>query len=498
MKRLLLFILTILAILVLTAPPAPAQSADTLRLSLDNAVAMARVRSVAAAASLDELRSAYWQYRTYRAELMPEVTFSATAPAYNKRYTAYQSADGSYSFVRDNNIGLSGELSLSQRIWPTGGTVSLSTSLDFMRQLGAGNDNQFMSIPVAITLNQPLFGVNDIKWDRRIEPLRYKEARAQFMTDTENVAMQAITYFFNMLIARDDLNNALQNLNNAHKLYDAAKAKREMGRISENDLLQIELTLINAEAAVSSGESTLKSHTFQLCSFLGIDTSTPVALENPGRLPDISVNFDRALELALDNNPFADNLKRRQLEADYDVAKAKGKLREINIFAQVGYTGTDNNIDRAYTRLRDNQVVRVGISVPVLDWGKRRAAVKVAESRRELVENTLRKEALDFNSNLFVLVERFNNQREQLRLADRATEIAQKRYDTNVETFLVGRISTLDLNDSQTGKDDARRQQLIELFSYWSYYYQLRSITLFDFATGTPVDSDIEAALRIR
>ncbi|MDE6121001.1 MAG: TolC family protein, partial [Muribaculaceae bacterium] len=212
----------------------------------------------------------------------------------------------------------------------------------------------------------------------------------------------------------------------------------------------------------------------------------------------IYVDYDRALGYALDNNPFADNLRRRQLEADYEVAKAKGNMRQINIYAQVGYTGTDHTADGAYRNLRDNQVVQVGFSVPLIDWGKRRAAVKVAESRRELIENTLRKEALDFNSNLFVLVERFNNQREQLRLADRATEIAQRRYLTNVETFMAGRISTLDLNDSQQSKDEARQRQLQELFSYWYYYYQLRSITLFDFARGTTIDSDVEAALKVK
>lgn len=490
-------ILTILPLL-LAALCCRGAAADTLRLSLDDAVTMARARSVAAAAAIDELRSAYWQYRTYRADLLPEVSFNATLPSYSKRYSSYQNADGSYSFVRNDNLGLNGSISLSQRIWLTGGTVSLSTSLDFMRQLSGHIGNQFMSLPVVLTLNQPLFAANDVRWSRRIEPVRYKEARARFITETEEVAMQAIQYFFNMLIARDDLASARQNYANASKLYEVAQAKRRMGQISENDLLQIELTLINAGSSVSSGESTLKSQTFQLASFLGIDPETPIEPLDPSRLPDIYVDYDRALGYALDNNPFADNLRRRQLEADYEVAKAKGNMRQINIYAQVGYTGTDHTADGAYRNLRDNQVVQVGFSVPLIDWGKRRAAVRVAESRRELIENTLRKEALDFNSNLFVLVERFNNQREQLRLADRATEIAQRRYLTNVETFLVGRISTLDLNDSQQSKDDARKRQLQELFSYWHYYYQLRSITLYDFARGTTVEADVEAALKVK
>ncbi len=488
-------IMLVLAAAALTFAAAAQAAPDTMRLTLDRAVAMARVRSVAAAQTLDELRSAYWQYRTYRAELLPEVSLKATAPSYAKRYSSYQNADGSFSFVPNDNLAFSAELAVTQRIWPTGGTVSLSTSLDFMRQLSEPRGNQIMSVPIALTLNQPLFAANDIKWKRRIEPVRYAEARAQFITDTEEVAMQAITYFFNCLIAREDHDNALQNLANAEKLYTVAEAKHKMGQISRNDLLQIEMNVLTARAAASSGESTLKSHAFQLASFLGLDPSQAIELVDPSRLPDIAVNYDEALEYALRYNPFADNLKRRQLEADYDVAKAKDAMREINIFAQVGYSGTDSRFGDAYSRLRGNQVVEVGFAIPILDWGKRRAAVKVSESRRELVANTLRKEALDFNSNLFVLVERFNNQREQLRLAERATTIAEVRYATNVETFMVGRLSTLDLNDSQTSKDNARRTYFERLYDYWLYYYQLRSITLFDFAGRCPIDADIEAVL---
>ena len=40
------------------------------------------------------------------------------------------------------------------------------------------------------------------------------------------------------------------------------------------------------------------------------------------------------------------NLRRRQLEADYQVAKAKGDMRQITLYAQVGYTGTDKGFQR--------------------------------------------------------------------------------------------------------------------------------------------------------
>ena len=58
-------------------------AARELSLTLDDAIAMARVKSVDAAVALDELKTAYWQWRSYRAERLPEITLSATLPSYN-------------------------------------------------------------------------------------------------------------------------------------------------------------------------------------------------------------------------------------------------------------------------------------------------------------------------------------------------------------------------------------------------------------------------------
>ena len=465
-------------------------------ITLQEVIALARTRSVDAAVAANELRAAYWEYLTVRADLLPEVTFTATIPSFNKRYNSYQREDGSYTFLRDDNIMMNGALTIDQRIWLTGGTLSLTTSLDFVRQLGDGAANRFMSVPVALRLNQPLFAVNDVKWNRRIEPVRYKEARANFVSQTEEVAMLAINYFFNLLSAREEYASAAQNVDNAEKLYEAAKVKREMGRISENDLLQIELNLLNSRSSLTSGESSVRSCMFQLRSFLNLPEDEELVPVVPEQVPLADVNFQDALGHALDNNSLALNIQRRQLEADYEVAKARGERQQINLFAQIGYTGADRTFGAAYSNLRANEVVQVGISVPLLDWGKRKGKVKVAESQQELTRDRLRKERQDFNQNLFILVERFNNQRRQLELALRADEIATRRYDSSVETFLIGKLSALDLNDSQENKDTARSKYLSEMFYYWYYYYQLRSLTLWDFPTDSPVEADFEAIVK--
>ena len=468
----------------------------TRPITLDEAITLARVQSVNAAVALNELKTAYWEYRTFRANLLPEVNLSATVPSYSKSYNSYQQSDGSYTFVRNNFMQMSGELSIDQNIWLTGGTLSLNTSLDFMKQLDGFKDERYMSVPIALTLNQPIFGVNTFKWNRRIEPVRYAEAKANFLSETEEVTMTTINYFFNLLLAKENVNIAKQNLENAEKLYEVAKAKRKMGQISENDVLQLKLNVLNAQSNLTDYESSLKSNMFQLRSFLALSEDEELEPILPDTLPSMMVNYQDALDKALTNNSFAHNIRRRQLEADYEVAKAKGNLRQISLFAQVGFTGTDQNFRGAYDPLKDNQIVEVGFRIPLLDWGKRRGQVKVAKSNREVIQSRLQKETMDFNQNLFILVEQFNNQRAQLDIADEADQIAQRRYKTNVETFMIGRISTLDLNDAQVSKDQARQKHINELFYYWYYYYQLRSLTLWDFDKNTNIDADFEKIVK--
>ena len=96
-------------------------------ITLPEAIALARAQSVDAAVALNELKTAYWEYRTFRANLLPEVNFTGTLPNYSKSYSSYQNSDGSYTFVRNNNLGLQGELSIDQNIWLTGGKLSLTS-----------------------------------------------------------------------------------------------------------------------------------------------------------------------------------------------------------------------------------------------------------------------------------------------------------------------------------------------------------------------------------
>ena len=270
-----------------------AQEQDTVRLTLKEAINLAQMQSVDAAVALNELKTAYWEYRTHVADQLPEINFKGTLPAYSKQYTKYQQSDGSYTFVQNNSLGLNGEISIDQNIALTGGKISLNSSLDYM------------SVPIGLTLTQPIFGVNDQKWKRRIEPVRYQEAKAAYIESVEGVTINTIGYFFNLLLANENLHIARQNLENADKLYEIAVAKRKIGHISESELMQLKLSALQMKGKLTEAQSGLNANMFQLHAFLGLSEQEVIEPILPESAPSLRMIYEVVLQKAQENNSFA-------------------------------------------------------------------------------------------------------------------------------------------------------------------------------------------------
>ena len=469
---------------------------DTIRISMEDAIYESGLHSVDALVAKNQFRTSYWEYRTYKAELLPEVMFDGTLPSYSKSYNQFQNTDGSYTYVNNDYGQWDASISINQNIPWTGGILTAKTDLQRLDQFGSGAMTQYMLMPAAVTLTQPVFGFNQIKWSQKIEPVKYKEAKAQLISQLEMVTITAINYYFNLLLGQMNLNIAIQNHQNSERLYTIAQARRSIGQISENDLMQLKVSCLKAEGYLTEAQSELKASMFQLRSFLGYGENVVLVPSIPKSLTDLQLDYVKVLELATQNGVLTQDIRRRQLEASSAVSQAKAGQYNINLFLSFGLSGQDNHIPEIYNNLRGNQIVTMGIQVPILDWGKRKGQVKMAESNREVALSQIEKDKIDFKQNVFLLVESFNNQAKQLSIANETDTIAQKRYETSVEAFTLGKIDVLNLNDAQSSKDDARRNYITQMSLLWQYYYQIRSVTLYDFANNRDLYADYDKIVK--
>lgn len=464
------------------------------KISLLEAIDLARQHSLEASITLGELRSAYWSYHSFRATLLPEVRFKSSLPDYNRGYNLYQNDDGSYRFVRSALLRMNGEVSIEQSIPWTGGRVSLNSSLQYIDpSTSDGSHRNYLSLPIGLTIFQPLWATNHLKWKGKLEPLKYREAQVSYLANMERITLRTIESYFELLLATESRNSAKQNQEIAKRIAQIAEARREMGQISENESMQYRQAALKAASEFSKSQSLQNAAMFRLRALLLLDKHEPIEVETPDLPVYPQLSYSAVLSMALKNNPYGYAIRRRILEADYEVAKAKGERLGVELFFSFGYTGREQSLPAAYRHLMDNQVVQVGVAFPLVDWGKRKYLVRKAEANRDAVALRMQREEIEFEQSIFFLVEKYNNQAEQLRIAIEADHLAQQRYDASVASFMLGKISALDLNDALQAKDTAHSQYISDMHLYWHYLYQIRSLTLFDFVLNRPIDADFES-----
>lgn len=449
-------------------------------ISLDSAIEMAVNNSVSSAVAENTKLSAYWDYRSYKADQLPEISFYGTLPSYQRSFTPYQNSDGTYSFVKSNNLAVSGGLQITQNIPFTGGQISVQTSISFLQEVDDKNTSEFMTTPISATLTQPIFGVNHLRWDRRIEPIRYEESKRNYKEDIVEITLSVLAKYFNTLLAKSQLEIAIEELKNSDELYNIAKARRGIGDISELDLSQLELQALQAKAIVTEAQSSYRAQLFELRAFLSISEECEIVIAQPESIPTGVLDYHTVLDCAMEHSAFAKSVIRRLLESEYGVATAKGNQRQIDLFASFGYSGVGSDFNQSYDQIVRNNVIELGVIIPILDWGKRKADVRMAESNQKVVEAQINEEKISFNQDIFLLVENFNNQHLQYQIALMAEKIASKNYNTSFQTFKSGDTDILTLNDARARRDAARQKSIEQIYIYWSYYYQIERLCLKD------------------
>jgi outer membrane protein TolC len=120
----------------------------------------------------------------------------------------------------------------------------------------------------------------------------------------------------------------------------------------------------------------------------------------------------------------------------------------------------------------------------------------MAQSSEEVVKTTVEQARTDFTQSIYLNVMQFNLQDDQLYIAAKSDTIAQKRYDLTKQRFLIGKVDVLDLNVALSEKDAAKINYISALRRYWSDFYTLRRITLYDFISDKPLEADFDELVK--
>ncbi|PWJ41832.1 TolC family protein [Sediminitomix flava] len=475
MKKIYLFFTLILTIFGF-------ESVAQNTLTLDQAISFSKENSLEAKKAENKKENSYWSYQRFRADLKPSLSLSGTIPNYNRAIEPITQPDGTQQFREISNVYSDLGLSLSQNILWTGGSVFLRSSLQQTNILTESDGVFYAGTPLILGFTQPLFGFNSFKWRNKIEPFKLEESKKEYAEKFEQLSFQTTQRYFSLLLAQINLKIATQNQINNEQVYQIGKGRYNLGKIAENELLQLELNVLSAERDVSNAQLSVETRRLNMNSFIGLPKGEQYELILPEELPTINIDVDIALNQARKNRKQYLSFKRRSLEAERDVTRAKRENSfNVTLTGSIGFTNQADQVGSIYQNTQNQQRVNVGVRIPILDWNRRNSSVKSAMANQRLVENTIQQEEQIFEEEIYSLAKQLPILRARVISTKKGDEIATKRYKISQERYLVANISVTDLNLALQEKDNSKRVYLNALRDFWQAYFQLRMLTMYDF-----------------
>lgn len=450
-------------------------------LSLTSAIQIAQQQSYDAMVARLSFMSQYWSYRSFRAEMLPAVNLSGNLLQFNRSMVeARNFDDGRISYVKNNSMGNSLSLSIDQNIVALGGKVSLQSYLYRLDQFSY-DSRIYNSQPFRLRYTQPLRAYNSLKWQKKTEPLKYENAKRSYLESMEGVAIQTVGLFFSLLSAQSTYQQSVSKMKDRQYLFEIAKRRFELGTITKSELLQLELSLLNAEVEVKNNEQALRNQKFNLFSYLRIYHYNNVELTPPYSIPDVTISSEDVVSKAIANSTHALGQLISRLETEKQVAQAKAnKGLQMQLNAELGFNRTANRFNEAYRNLKDNEIVGLTVSLPIFDWGVSKGRVKMAEADLEVKKIQLEQAHEAYVQDLNSSVLQFSMQSVQCKHALRAQDIADERYDITKRRFETGAVTVTELNTAQQESENAHAQYIRQLQAFWAGYYGLRKSTLYD------------------
>jgi outer membrane protein TolC len=478
MSPLRLVLVVLLVPLSLSAQSA--QGAQTL--TLQDAISMAQRQGPAAQIARSERDAARWRDRAFNARLLPQLFMRGNVANLDHGINQVPQPDGSIQFLGQSHNTSSMQLGFDQRIPLTGGLISIGSQLTRFDQYGTQNTKFWQTSPVVVTLQQDLFRPRTVVWDERVQFLSASVAERGYLEAREDVAGNTADAFFNLYAQQMTLANATANAVINDTLYTLNKGRFEVGKIGENDLLKSELALLRARAAVDDARLARDRAEAALRRLISYPDGQPIAIVTPDSIPTIDADPELAVKEALKNSSTMEQSALDDVVTKRNTTTARLNNRfNASIVASAGFNQTAPIFSDAYQSPLGKQTLTVGVNLPMLQWGAGRADVEGAKADEQRVasNNKVRRDALVEDARFSAL--QLQQAQRNVLISAKADTVAEKQFEVARNRYIIGKITNTDLYTAQNEKDAAVLAYVQALRSYWTAYYHLRRVTLYDF-----------------
>ena len=391
----------------------------------------------------------------------------------------------------NRSLSSSGTFSISQPIIWTDATLSLNNSLSWQRNessINGGTSNQAFSNSLYLSLTQPIFTYNRTKMNLRQIEMNYENARISYALQLLNVERNITSQFYSLFMSQQNLEISESELENAEKNFNIIKDKVEADLVTKDEYYQAELNLAQSRSSLENQRVSLENAKDNFKQALGIPLDEDIRVVCDVEAEPVLVSFDKALESATTTRL---ELRQREISREQqEMSMIQVKDNDSfsgNISLALGVMGDDPDFPHIYDNPTNNPRVSVSFSVPIFDWGARKARIKAAEIERKMFELSAEEELKSIEMNVRSTCRSLDNLLGQIAIAEQSQKNAQLTYDLNEERYRNGELTGMQMNQFQTQLSNSKMSYTQAIINYKVQLLNIKILTLYDFEKDAPV-----------
>ncbi|NOQ25728.1 MAG: TolC family protein [Bacteroidales bacterium] len=400
-------------------------------------------------------------------------------------------------WYESEKINSGGRLTVAQPIKWTDGTISLindfnyqSTSavsyeaniLDLDNPTKVTNTNKGFNNSLTLGYNQPLFTYNKTKMNLKRQELSLENSTLAYSIQMLNIEREVTQAFYTIYQKQMSVQIAQEEFENQKVSFEIIKSKVEGGLSALEELLQGELNYATSQSTLDNAKVDLENANDQFKRLIGISLYDDIEISTDIEYKPVVVDLEKAIE-----NGLTQRLELSQRQIDYNNAEfdlietmATNEFRgDVNL--SVGIMGNNEQIHNIYAKPTNNPQVGVSFSVPLFDWGERKARIRAAELQVESKQIDIKSLEDDIVINIRQVTRNLRNLNTQIRIAEQNEKNAQLTYEINLERYRNGDLTSIDLERFQNQLSQKKMNLSNALINYKLELLNLKIQSLWDF-----------------
>lgn len=459
-------------------------------LTLQSAMDIAEKGSPSIQQSLMNIEQYEYSLKAERASLKSR--FSLTLDPFN--FSNTRRFDNQFSqWFTNKEVYSSGTFRVEQPILKTDGTIALINAFGWRNNnteiAGLGeNSNKAFYNNLYLAINQPIFTFNRRQMQLDELELNYENASLEYAI--QRLAMEKIitSQFFDVYLTQLNLDIAREELANTTRNFDIVKNKVEAGLLAQEELYQAELNFANAQLSVQDNELALANAEEAFKREIGLDLDEDIRLVTELEATEVVVDLEKAIDYALKSRM---ELRQRQINIEksfFELERTKS-LNEFRADLQLtlGIFGDNEQFNRIYEMPTRNPSVGITVNIPIFDWGERNARIQAQEVSLRSQRLDLNEERKQIRMDIRQAFRSIQTQMPRIEIAKKSVENAERTYEINLERYVNGDLTGIDLNQFQSQLSSKKIEHAQALINYKTQLLDLKILTLFDWEKQEPV-----------